>query len=71
MTYRKITVDGKLHEYVIGKDTVKFRGGPAIPFHALFGSTTVTQRNNIQHEIDERRFAVTPKNIATYLRNQP
>lgn len=57
MGYRKIEVDGKTYEYVIGRKFVKFRGGKAIP-HSEIGV--------MRDRMDE--YVITPKLIAAYLK---
>lgn len=56
MSYRSITIDGTRHEYVIGQEFVKFRGGDAIRI-ALIGFPILGTVNHM----------VTPASIREYL----
>ena len=57
MSYRKITVDGKEYEYVVGKTHVKVKGVGA------------WQKEQVGFVIDERTTQVQPSHIVDKIRH--
>lgn len=56
MSYRKLDVHGRIYEYTIGKQFVKFRGGDVVP------------KEKIGWPIrDSHEYMVTPKTILEFL----
>ena len=55
MSYRKLDIHGRVYEYTIGKQFVKFRAGDAVPLE------------KIGHPLGNDRFMVTPGTITEYL----
>lgn len=56
MGYRNITVDGKVYQYVIGKVATKIKG------HSVINNSVIGT------PIGDDKYAVTPGNIAEYIR---
>ena len=65
MSYRKINVDGKPYDYVVGKDTVKVRDVSAEK-PVIVG---VWPKEEVGHVIDDWNVQVQPVHIATKIRN--
>ena len=65
MTYRKITVDGKVYEYTIGKTNTKIKGVAEF-FNTDIG--TEVKRNADGEPFDDPKYAVTPAIIEKLIR---
>lgn len=57
MSYRKIEVDGKEYEYVVGKSNVKVKG------------VGVWGKHEIGYVIDDREVRVQPSHVVEAIRN--
>lgn len=60
MSYRKITIGDTEYEYSVGKTHTKIKGFQAVPNHII--ATFLNEQNP--------PFAVTPKMIATYIKDR-
>lgn len=59
MSYRKITVDGKEYEYVVGKDVTKVKG------------VGIFKHIDWAYYMDERESRVSPKHVEGMIRGKP
>jgi len=78
MPYRKITVDGKEFEYVVGKTHVKIKGFPAAKKEEVGKMVAVPEYCECCGEpysqlysfhVDTEKLAVKPADVASYIKN--
>lgn len=62
MSYRKIEVNGKTYEYVVGRSHVKIRGE---------GFSKVLPKSEVGQQLGEDRYVVSPANIRNIVLGRP
>lgn len=64
--YRKITVDGQVYRYKVGRGAVKVDGMPHVDFSRLTGWSW----NDIERGTWKRYFSITPRHVRQFILSQ-